>query len=230
MFDWVSYWDSDHPIYVNARHRDVHYRAIAEEIAQYVPSPDAVVLDYGCGEALHAARIAARCRRLMLADAAPKLRATLAARFSGNDRISIVSPEDVAALPDRSIDLIVMHSVAQYLKPEEASQLFRLFHRLLTPHGRLVVGDVVPPNVSPLTDVSALLRFAAANGFLVAALRGLVRTVFSDYPRLRAALGFTLYDEAAMVEKLKLAGFAANRAPRNLGHNQARMTFMAQPH
>lgn len=230
MSDWVSYWDSDHPIYVNARHRDVHYRAIAEEIAQYVPSPDAVVLDYGCGEALHAARIAARCRRLMLADAAPKLRATLAARFSGNDRISIVSPEDVAALPDRSIDLIVMHSVAQYLKPEEASQLFRLFHRLLTPHGRLVVGDVVPPNVSPLTDVSALLRFAAANGFLVAALRGLVRTVFSDYPRLRAALGFTLYDEAAMVEKLKLAGFAANRAPRNLGHNQARITFMAQPH
>ncbi len=230
MSDWVSYWDSDHPIYVNARHRDVHYRAIAEEIAQYVLSPDAVVLDYGCGEALHAARIAARCRRLMLADAAPKLRATLAARFSGNDRISIVSPEDVAALPDRSIDLIVMHSVAQYLKPEEASQLFRLFHRLLTPHGRLVVGDVVPPNVSPLTDVSALLRFAAANGFLVAALRGLVRTVFSDYPRLRAALGFTLYDEAAMVEKLKLAGFAANRAPRNLGHNQARMTFMAQPH
>lgn len=230
MSDWVSYWDSDHPIYVNARHRDVHYRAIAEEIAQHVPSPEAVVLDYGCGEALHAARIAARCRRLMLADAAPKLRATLAARFSGNDRISIVSPEDVAALPDRSIDLIVMHSVAQYLKPEEASQLFRLFHRLLTPHGRLVVGDVVPPNVSPLTDVSALLRFAAANGFLVAALRGLVRTVFSDYPRLRAALGFTLYDEAAMVEKLKLAGFAANRAPRNLGHNQARMTFMAQPH
>ena len=65
---------------------------------------------------------------------------------------------------------------------------------------------------------------------VVAALRGLVRTVFSDYPRLRAALGFTLYDEAAMVEKLKLAGFAANRAPRNLGHNQARMTFMAQPH
>jgi len=230
MSDWVSYWDSDHPIYVNARHRDVHYRAMAEEIAQHVPSPEAVVLDYGCGEALHAARIAARCRRLMLADAAPKLRATLAARFSGNDRISIVSPEDVAALPDRSIDLIVMHSVAQYLKPEEASQLFRLFHRLLTPHGRLVVGDVVPPNVSPLTDVSALLRFAAANGFLVAALRGLVRTVFSDYPRLRAALGFTLYDEAAMVEKLKLAGFAANRAPRNLGHNQARMTFMAQPH
>ncbi len=59
----------------------------------------------------------------------------------------------------------------------------------------LIVGDVVPPNVSQLTDVTALLRFAAANGFLIAALRGLVRTVFSDYPRLRAALGFTLYDE-----------------------------------
>jgi hypothetical protein len=29
--DWISFWNSDHPIYVNARHRDVHYRGIAEE-------------------------------------------------------------------------------------------------------------------------------------------------------------------------------------------------------
>jgi ubiquinone/menaquinone biosynthesis C-methylase UbiE len=228
MSDWVSYWDSDHPIYVNARHRDVHYRVIADDIAKHVRANGAVVLDYGCGEALHADTIAQRCRRLLLADAAPNLRATLAARFAGNDKISIVSPEDVDALPDQSVDLIVIHSVAQYLKPDEADHLFGLFRRVVKTQGRLIVGDVVPPNVSPLTDVTALLRFAAANGFLFAALRGLVRTVFSDYPRLRAALGFTLYEEADMIEKLKIAGFDASRAPRNLGHNQARMTFDAQ--
>lgn len=228
MSDWVSYWDSDHPIYVNARHRDVHYRAIADDIAQYVPSPDAVVLDYGCGEALHANVIAEHCRRLLLADAAPKLRATLAARYAGDDRIGIVSPEDVAALQDQSVDLIVMHSVAQYLKPDVADQLLGLFRRLLAPDGRLIVGDVVPPDVSQITDVSALLRFAAAKGFLIAAMGGLVRTVFSDYPRLRAALGFTLYDEGAMIAKLDASGLVATRARDNIGHNQARMTFIAQ--
>ena len=57
--DWVAYYDSPHSIYVNALHREVHYATIADEIARYVPSPSAAVLDYGCGEALHADRIAA---------------------------------------------------------------------------------------------------------------------------------------------------------------------------
>lgn len=43
MKDWVSFWDSDHPIYVNARHFDVHYRAIADDIAALIPSPVARV-------------------------------------------------------------------------------------------------------------------------------------------------------------------------------------------
>ncbi len=57
--DWVSVRDSDHPIYVNARHVDVHYRAIADDIVALIPSPAAHVLDHGCGEALHADQIAA---------------------------------------------------------------------------------------------------------------------------------------------------------------------------
>jgi hypothetical protein len=32
-----------------------------------------------------------------------------------------------------------------------------------------------------------------------------------------------------MTEKLAAAGFFAQRAPRNIGHNQARMAFMARP-
>src|SRR5258708_1956319 len=58
MKDWVAYYDSDHSIYVNARHRNVHYARLAEAIASYVPSRAAAVLDYGCGEALHADRVA----------------------------------------------------------------------------------------------------------------------------------------------------------------------------
>jgi len=45
-------------IYVNERHRDVHYRTIATDISKLVPSPDAKVLDYGCGEATSANLVA----------------------------------------------------------------------------------------------------------------------------------------------------------------------------
>jgi hypothetical protein len=32
-----------------------------------------------------------------------------------------------------------------------------------------------------------------------------------------------------MLEKLAAAGFSASRAPANIGHNAARMTFLARP-
>jgi len=51
----------------------------------------------------------------------------------------------------------------------------------------------------------------------------------SDYWRLRSRLGLSRYSEAEMIERLAAAGFSARRAATNIGHNQARMTFLAQP-
>jgi SAM-dependent methyltransferase len=228
MGDWVAFWDSEHSIYVNARHRDVHYRTIAQDISAHVAS-GASVLDYGCGEALHADLVAAPARRLILCEAAPMVRAALAERFAGDAKIEVLAPDAVAALPAGSLDVAVLHSVAQYLTPDELDTLLAQFRRLLTDKGLLILGDVIPPHVSALTDAIALLRFAAANGFLGAALIGLARTVLSDYWRLRSHLGLTRYGEAAIVAKLAAAGFSARRAPANIGHNPARMTFLARP-
>jgi SAM-dependent methyltransferase len=226
---WLDFWDTSHSIYVNARHRDVHYRLIAKEIAALIPSPQARVLDYGCGEARHADDVAAAAGELLLCEGAPRVRAGIAERFAGNAKIRAIAPDDLAKLADRSLDLIVLHSVAQYLTPAELAALLAQFHRLLRDDGLLVVSDVVPPHVPASTDAMALLRFGGANGFLCGAVTGLVRTVLSDYWRLRSRYGLTRYGEAAMQEKLAAAGFAAERAPRNIGHNQARMAFMARP-
>jgi SAM-dependent methyltransferase len=229
MADWISFWDSAHSIYVNARHRDVHYARIAEEISHYVPSRHATVLDYGCGEALHADSVAAAAGRLVLCEAAPKVRVDLAGRFADNPKIEVRSPEQVAALPAHSLDLVVMHSVAQYMIPAQLDAALALFHRLLKPDGLLVLGDVLRPEISAFTDAIALLRFGAAHGFLTAAAFGLVRTALSDYWRLRSTIGLSRYGEAEMIARLKAAGFSARRAARNIGHNTARMTFLARP-
>jgi len=117
--DWVSFWDSDHPIYVNARHFDVHYRAIADDIIALVPSPAAHVLDHGCGEALHADKIAAHCAELLLCEAAPTVRARVAERFEAEPKIRALAPEEVEKLPANSLDLIVANSLLQYLKRDE---------------------------------------------------------------------------------------------------------------
>jgi SAM-dependent methyltransferase len=227
MKDWIAFWDSAHSIYVNARHREVHYLKIAEDITRYVPA-DGYVLDYGCGEALHADMPAAIAHRLILCEAAPRVRASLIERFAGNPKILVIAPGQLAELEDRSLDLIVMHSVAQYLTQEEFSDLLMLFRTLLKPDGLLVVSDIIPPRVSALTDALQLLRFARQEGFFFAALLGLLRTMFSRYWRLRSRLGLARYDRDEMLRKLTRAGFWVTTAERNIGHNQARVTYLGR--
>jgi SAM-dependent methyltransferase len=228
--DWISFYDFKHSvIYVNERHRDVHYATIAKDIRDLVPSPDARVLDYGCGEATSAALLADACGHLTMVEAAPNVRAALKARFEGNPKISVLTPAEAAAQPAASFDLIVLHSVAQYLTGAELDAMMATFHRLLKPAGVFVLGDIVPPKFASVWAALALLRFAAANGFFFAAVLGLMRIFVSDYLRLKNTVGLAHYEEAAMREKLKAAGFAPMRAGHNIGHNQRRMTFLSKP-
>src|SRR4029079_10031421 len=96
----------------------------------------------------------------------------------------------------------IMHSVAQYISAKELDALLALFHRLLRSGGRLILGDVIPPHISALTDALALLLFAASNRFLGAAVFGLLRTLASPYWRLRSRLGLPRYSEAAGMGQL----------------------------
>jgi SAM-dependent methyltransferase len=230
LMDWISFYDFKHSvIYVNARHRDVHYHAIAEDIAGHVPSPQASVLDYGCGEATSADVLAADCGHLTMVEAAPNVHAALKERHAANPIMSVLTPDEAAALPDGSFDLIVLHSVAQYLAPAELDRLLAVFHRLLKADGTLIVGDIVPPRLAAPAAAVSLLRFAAANGFFWAAVGGLIRIFASDYLKLSKTQGLSHYGEAAMLDKLKRAGYSAERAARNIGHNQWRMSFLARP-
>ena len=206
MRDWISFWDSDHPIYVNTRHFDVHYRAIAADFIRILPSTDARVLDHGCGEALHADDVAAKCHGLFLCEAAPNVRARVAERFKNEPKIRAIGPAEVERLPDNSLDLIVANSLLQYLKREQFLKLLIVWKRVLKPGGKLVVADVIGPHQSAIADALSLLRFAAANGFLIAAFFGLVRTLFSDYGKLRTQLGIAQYSENEILKSFATPG------------------------
>lgn len=228
MDDWIDYYDSTHTIYASRLHRDLHFQLIAKDIIGYISSPDAVVLDYACGEALSAARVADACGKLILAEPAPGVRGRLIARFAPNTRIRVRSLDELRKMNEKSIDLAVMNSVAQYMTPAELDAALAVIRRLLKPSGRLVLGDILRPEVGMPRDVLALLRFALRHGFLKDALIGLVSTALSDYRQLRTRVGLQRYSETEMLAKLASAGFTASRAHFNIGHNSWRMTFVAR--
>ncbi len=227
--NWRDYWNQDTPIYSGERHKLLHYRLVANDIIGLIPSRDAVVLDYGCGEALFADKVAAACAKLYLSDAAPLVRDRLNERFRGNDKIVVLAPEDVSGIDDASVDLIVVNSLLQYLSLDELRGLLKLWKAKLKSSGRLIVADVIPPDLGPVADAKALLSFAWQGGFLRSAAIGLARTAFSDYRKIREDIGLSLYSEDEMIDILDEAGFTPERAERNLGHNPGRMTFIAPP-
>jgi SAM-dependent methyltransferase len=224
---WREFWDRPHAIYVNERHRLLHYDRIAKDIVALIPSPQAAMLDYGCGEATSADEAARRCGHLYLFDTAPSVQDKLRQRFACEPKITVLDEDHFLVLPDGSLDLVICNSVLQYLRADETSRLVEIWHDKLKAGGRLVLGDVIPPDLGPLGDVEALLHFAWQGGFLIAALRGLATTFFSNYRTLRNEIGLTTYSEGDMLSLLAASGFSAARANHNIGHNQLRMTFIA---
>jgi ubiquinone/menaquinone biosynthesis C-methylase UbiE len=228
MSGWISFFDSDHAIYVNPRHRQVHAALTGDGMLRHIKHGDRV-LDYGCGEAAYAERLAREAESLTLCEAAPNLREAVMRRVRHERFILMLAPEQVSALPEKSFEVVILHSVSQYLSPAQLDGLLALFRRLLARDGKLVIGDVVQPDIPAWKDALALLRFGWREGFFCAALGGLVRTAFSDYSRLRKEAGLSRYSQGQMIAKLEAAGFRAERQAENIGHLQTRMTFVASP-
>ena len=227
--NWVAFWDRPHSIYVNRRHLDAHCRDVARGIVALLPGPAARVLDFGCGESTNAGLVADAAAALMLCDAAASVREHLAQRFAGNRKIKVLDPGEVERLPAGALDLIVVNSVVQYLSAAELDRWLVVWRRLLAPGGALIVADVIRPDASPVGDAMALMRYAIANGFVLAAIWGVAKTAFSSYRKVRARLGIATYREAEIFAKIAARGFAVERVPFNLEHNPSRMTFRARP-
>lgn len=231
---WREFFNGEHSIYVSERHKILHARIIeralvglAREAADGGTKPH--VLDHGCGEALHAQALAAASGKLYLCDSAPSIRAQLASRLGRLAHVEIVAPETIEiGIADESLDLITVISVLQYLTEDELTAALSIWLRKLKPGGALVIGDVIPPDVGMVTDTRALLSFAWQGGFLMAAVAGLVRTALSDYRKLRETLGLAMYTSAQMDTRLHKAGFGSVQQRANIGHNSARMTFLAR--
>lgn len=232
--DWRGYWETDGSVYVSARHKSAHYALLAEDLLGVLgslekPLSELSVLDFGCGEALSAGRIAARIGHLALSDGSERVRRQLIQRYAGTRNIEVLASADAGRLEAGAYDLVVVNSVLQYVDEAAAASLLRSLARTLRPGGRILIGDILPPGLSPLTDARELITFAAREGFLLAALAGLARTAVSDYAKVRARVGLTRYAPEDLLRLAAASGLVAERLDRNIGHNSHRLAFLARP-
>jgi len=228
--DWRAFWGGSHRIYVNDRHLRAHYDRIAKDlIALLADRPGAVLLDWGCGDALASPRLAEAGLQVRLYDAVTAVQRRVAQRYGTASGITVLDDAAWAAEPPGSLDVILVNSVLQYLPRPLLDDLLPRFRTLLKPTGVLLLADVIPPDVGMAEDIKALLTAGWRHGYFVAALGGLAATFFSDYRRLRQQLGLTTWTEADILARLQAHGFEALRLPRNIGFSPHRMLIRGTP-
>jgi SAM-dependent methyltransferase len=230
--NWQEFWNTDPPIYVSERHKVLHYRALSEDFLALLPQGPITFMDFGCGEALFAQRLMEKgAKQLILCDSSERIGEMLQNRFRDNPAFAFCSPQDLRD-PEKAplsagLDVIIAHSVAQYLPKPELEEILALFFRFLKPGGMLVLSDLVPPTLSAFQDVRSLLSFAAQGGFLIQACLGLVRTLLSDYRQIRRTIGLSHYSSNEAQNLLEKAGFTVQNLSHNPGHNAERLAFRA---
>lgn len=221
---WLDYWSGDISLYVSRRHLTAHFQLLYDEITPHLPAAPFTLLDYGCGEALMAPRLAALGGEVVLVDEAPGRAGQLKARFAGAAGVAVAETLEEAA---GRCDLAVMISVSQYIPKASFPTLARRLAATLKPAGRLIVGDILPPDNSMLDDVSALMRFAYAGGFVPAAVVGLAKTYRSPYRAARQRLGLSTWSRDDMLAMLSEAGLVPQLLARNIGHSHTRYSILA---
>ncbi|WP_407319821.1 methyltransferase domain-containing protein [Isoptericola halotolerans] len=223
---WLDEWDRGQRAYFGGDHKAAHFAALAASLRAHLP-PGGVVLDYGPGDALHAQTVLTTSRHLILCEAAPAIRAHLTTTFRHSPGVAVIGPRGLGALPAGSVDLVLAHSVLQYLTAPEVTAFLAAAARLLPPRGVLLVGDLISPRTSTLADVWQLVRFAGRGRFLGTALARLATLPTTTYARTRRDHGLVSYSFADLARDVGAFGFDVRRLPVNLGNNRARWTLHA---
>jgi SAM-dependent methyltransferase len=228
MNSWLAYWDAPNASYVSGRHKRAHYDVVFAGVRPHLPGRDGVVLDWGCGEALAAERMAEIAGTVLLYDAAASTRERLRELHGAHPRVHILDDDALSGLAIGSIDLVIVNSVIQYLGKQDLAAALTLLSGLLKPGRALLVGDVITPGTPTLRHVTMFLGFALRRGFLLAAMAGLARTSASPYRRLQREIGLAAYAPDEMIALLAQHGFAAEKLAANIAVSRHRASYLAR--
>src|SRR5258707_3930569 len=100
MKSWLDFWNAPNAIYVSRRHQEAHYAKVLSGIGRFMPAGgEAVVLDWGCGDALAANDLAQTCRTLLLYDGADGTRRRLLSNHADSLKIRVLDNAELNPVP-----------------------------------------------------------------------------------------------------------------------------------
>jgi SAM-dependent methyltransferase len=217
---WVAYFDGmPSAARRNQAEAADHVRRLRAAIAIHAGLR---VLDFGCGPGLVGGLLGPEVQRYLFWDAAPTVQHEATRRLAA---VAGAEPADLTTLPRASIDLILVNSVVQYMRPDELTDWLQRWKRLLAPAGRLVLSDLPAPGEGALRALRDTIVFAARQGVLLHALPEALGALMR-YATRRQRSPIFCPDPIELARMATTAGLTAHRLPENLTFRARRYTIV----
>ena len=221
---WAAYWeemeDRQHVFRIEARDYATRVRASLKL------QPSFTILDFGCGFGHTSRELATHVGRIALWDASSQVRKQARDRIADVPNAELL---DVEALDASTLaghfDVILVHSVIQYMSIDEIREWLARWRLMLKPGGRLVISDVIVPNAGGLQELLSYLFFALRHGFFWNALSAGVAEM-GHYWKARRSRPLTTVSRSTIESWARDAGLKVSWLDKNLSHRQTRATLI----
>lgn len=219
---WSDYWERIEDKQYVFRIEAHDYVARLRRLIQ--PAPTMSILDFGCGFGYVAAELSGAVRRIALWDASATVRRQAAERVRGIENVDFIDLESAdPAQPGERFDLILAHSVVQYMAHDEILAWLARWRAMLTDRGRIVLSDLILPGAGGLGELLSYLRFAYAQGFFWKAFTDGLAEI-PKYWKARNNLPLTSASPGQWEAWAAQTGLMLEWLPENLSHRHARST------
>jgi SAM-dependent methyltransferase len=221
---WRDYWEGISPDKAFFRHEARDY---VERLNAAVGLDNTQnVLDFGCGFGHVAEFVAPRVASVRIWDSAVSVREAAVHRLrdlANVDLLDLGGPEAPSEM--QGLDLILIHSVIQYMSPDELKAQLAVWRDLLAVDGRIVISDVIPPDVDTTKELIGFLRFGLRNGFLFDAILNGLKEIPRYFGTRKTGSLLCLAPEELRDQAMQ-AGLDCEVLAQNLSYRQQRFTVV----
>lgn len=145
---------------------------------------------------------------------------------SDQRQVSLVDPIEAE---DHAFDVVLVHSVVQYLTVTELARSLNRWTRLVSPNGCILLSDLLAPGMSGAVEMFQFLHFALRSRVMLPALSA-ARREWGRYSSWRRRSPLLTLSEGQVADLAAAEGFSAARLVSNLGYRRQRFSMRLVPH
>jgi 2-polyprenyl-3-methyl-5-hydroxy-6-metoxy-1,4-benzoquinol methylase len=224
---WGNFWEG-----APEKHRIVRAEAqdYVERLSRVLPLDGRLrLLDFGCGTGHVAEVLAPQVESVSLWDGAHNIRVRTARRLAHLPNIRFLDLSEQADFAAKGpFDLILCHSVVQYMTREDLALWLGRWRSMLAPQGAIVLSDLIGAARSVVREMFDLLWFAARRRVLLDALVEEAASI-RRYARAKSDAPLLSVNPHDLAELIGGDHLSLQVLPQNLGHKNRRLAVLLRP-